>query len=215
MKQKYLLILAVVIVAVIGGVFLIVSQQNGVQNRPTTLIFKLNSDYSGNYIGPINYYNDTNTYIAFGIYPLFDYCFNYTQPKQCFTDERTGEETCYGEPITKEYCRNLSRGDLKEGPKRLTNGYFAAIVPNSEGMIKRYAIFDKSILDIKDYVGLPESIEMDRDKFYSYVMEDHPLIEAYFCDIPQGELMQISSELANGEIDNRCKKIELGTFGKE
>ncbi len=242
MQNKNYLYIGIIAVLAVVIVFLIVGsnqQQQKVQMKPSTLIFKLKSDYSGNYLGAINYYSDTNTYRSFYTMELFDYCYMATiENWVCLLDENTGEEDCHckGSPgvedkryclaSEEEICFNMdSDKQLKNGGvKKLSNNYYAVIYPASEEMVKRFAVFDKSIItkaiSESDRVsivpatfpkgikpGMGDSMEMSREEFYSYVIDENPLIEAYFCDEPEQNLNAVARDLSNGEIPITCKQI--------
>jgi len=224
--QKYLHIGIIAILAIVI-VFLIISytQQPFVSNKPTTLIFKLKSDYSDNYLGAINYYNDTNTYRSFGTFELFNYCYMISKSDDVY-DDTTGEKVHDGMDSEEEVCFNMDFDDQlkKGGVKKLSNNYYAVIILKSEDIIKKFAIFDKSIItkaisesdrvsivpstfpkDIKP--GMGDSLEMSQEEFYTYVIDENPLIEAYFCDDKEEDLNVVSRDLSNGEIPITCKEI--------
>ena len=225
--QKYFYFGIIAILAVVA-IFLIVGctqNRTSVQNKPTTLIFQLKSNYLGNYLGAINYYNDSNTYRSFGTFELFDYCYMVSKSNDIY-DDATGEKVHDEMDSEEEICFNTdSENQLKNGGvKKLSNNYYAVIVPNSEAMIKRFAIFNKSIItkaisetDRLSVVpatfpngvkhGMGNSMEMYREEFYSYVIDKNPLIEAFFCDEPENNLNDVSRDLSNGEIPITCKQI--------
>jgi len=221
-KYFYFGIIAVLAVVVIFLIVGCTQNQPSVQNRPTTLIFQLKSDYSGNYIGAINYYNNTDTYRSFGTFELFDYCYKTT--KSTTKEDETTGEVYPGETTTQEICFSMNGNDPRSGVIKLSNNYYAVTVPNSESMIKRFAIFDKSIItkaisESDRLPGVPEefpkgikpgmgdSLEMSRNEFYAYVIDDNPLTQAYFCDEPKVNLNAVARDLANGEIPKTCKQI--------
>ncbi len=224
-KYFYFGIIAVLAVVVI---FLIVGcsqqKQPSVQARAEKLIFKLNNDYSQNYIGVINYYNDTDTYRSFFTYELFDYCYMISKSNDVY-DDTTGEKVHDGMDSEEEICFNMNSDDLsKRGIKKLSNGYYVAMFVNPEASVKNIAIFDKSIItkaisesDRLSIVpatfpngikpGMGDSMEMSHDEFYNYVIDNSPLIEAYSCDDKEEDLNVVARDLFNGEIPITCKQI--------
>jgi len=229
MGKKVYLYLWIAAVLVIALTFLVTdfTKQHPTRMKQTTLIFKLNSNYSGNYIGTINYYEDTNTYRSFGTFELFDYCYMVSKSNDVY-DDLTGEKVYDGMDSEEEVCFDMNSDDQlkKGGIKRLSNNYYAVIVPDSEAMIKGFAIFDKSIItkaiSESDRVsivpvtfpngirpGMGDSIEMSREEFYNYVIEESPLIEAYFCDDEEKDLDAVVKQLSHGSIPATCQEIAL------
>ena len=195
------------------------------KEKPTTLIFKLNGDYSSNYLGPVNYYADTNTYRSVYTLELFDYCYMVSENNEVY-DDITGEKVFDGVDNEKEVCFKMSSPEqLKNGGvKKLSNEYYAVIYPAVDNMVEKFVVLDKSIItqtiheserlsfvpenfpnNIKP--GMGDSIDMSREEFYSYVLEENPLLEAYFCNEPEENLNAVSISLYNGETPKTCTKI--------
>ncbi len=214
-----LVILAIVIISLIVGT---PQQERDIRERSTTLIFSLREDYSGNYLGPITYYNETDSYVSSYTMALFDYCeTEITENWVCKEDEETGEEECYckyDKTLSKELCRDSEEEicfDMDSdkildqgGVKKLPNNYYAVIYPSVEEMVERFAVLDKSIDAKSEGMRTPgDSIPMSYEEFDNYVLDENPLSEAYFCDEPQGNLDSVAKDLSQGKIPVTCKEI--------
>jgi len=55
--------------------------------------------------------------------------------------------------------------------------------------------------------GWGDSVEMKREEFYTYVIDESPLEEAYFCDVPESDLESIARDLANGAVPILCENV--------
>lgn len=219
------IIIASLFFTLVLGVLFGCTENVNPQEKPTTLIFKLKADYSGNYLGPINSYLDTNSYRSTYTMELFDYCYMISENNEVY-DNTTGEKVYDGKDNEREICYNMGSSDQfqKGGVKRLSNGYYAVIYPAVEDMVNRFAVFDKSIItktihesDRLQFVpenfpdnikpGMGDSIEMSKDELYSYVIDSNPLLEAYFCKYPEENLNAVSISLSNKEIPVTCTKV--------
>jgi len=233
MKQKnYIYIgLIIILVIILASVLLFIYNSNNyittpeAQLKPSTLIFKLKNDYSGDYLGPITHTKETGTYFSSYTMELFDYCYVMSRSNDVY-DDTTGEKVHDGMDSEEEICFNMnSDNQLQQGGvKKLQDDYYAIKYPASEVMVKRFAIFDKSIItktiresDRLSIVpetfpngikpGMGDSIKMPEKEFYKYVIDENPLVEAYFCDEPEDNLDVVARDLSNGEIPNTCKQI--------
>ena len=233
MQRKHYFYIGIIILLVIAllSVLVIIYNSNNyittpeVQLKPSTLIFKLKSDYSGNYLGPITHNKGTNTYFSSYTMELFDYCYMTSKSNDVY-DDITGEKVHDGMDSEEEICFNMdSDKQLQQGGvKKLQEDYYAIKYPASEVMVKRFAVLDKSIItktiresDRLSVVpatfpngikpGMGDSMKIPREEFYDYIIDENPLIEAYFCDEPENNLNVVAIDLSNGEIPNTCNQI--------
>lgn len=221
------------VIAMISIIFIIIliigckqtGKITGPQQRPIPLFFKLDKDYTGNYLGKISC-DDRNACRSVESFELFDYCFDQIIPHwSCTADVTTGKEDCYCDLPTnenKENCKPDIVERCTEGLK-LHNGYFVIETPYSESMIKNFAIFDKSIITKTIYEdvrlpsvpedfpngiqpGMGESMEMPKDELYKYVISEHPLKEAYFCIPKPPEEVPCPKPGPNAEVETWPKQ---------
>jgi hypothetical protein len=188
-NQKYYYVGLMVLFVLIVFSIIFFNKPQSATERSTTLIFKLSDNYEENYLGPISYDEETDTY------------------KSSYTIFLVSKDT------------ELTLKDLEVGGvKRLQNNYYATVYVNSENMIQRFAVFDKSIDKESEGMRTPgDSIPLPKEEFYAYVIDENPLIEAYFCDQDDGlylypernldNLKAIVDALDNGEITKGCRKI--------
>ena len=221
MKKALIILICILSLAFLFGC----TEQPSSKTAPSILIFKLKSDYSENYLGPITYNEDSNTYDSAYTMDLFDHCYMASENNEIY-DDITGEKVYDGKDNEKEVCFNMDSDEQlsKGGVKKLSNNYYAVIYPSVEDMVKRFAIFDKSIItkarSESDRVsivpanfptgikpGMGNSLNLPKEEFYTYVLEEDPLNEAYFCNEPEVNLNAVATSLSIGEIPKTCKQI--------